>query len=571
MPGDKKLLVTNTSARQTWALMKPYWFSDQRWRARLLLAAIIALSLGQVGISVLINQWNAVFYNALQDKKYDIFIHQLGVFALLAGVYIIIAVYRQYLNQMLHISWRQWMTNFYQHLWLSDRSYYRLQAIYKSTDNPDQRIADDIDIFTSSTLSLGIGLLSSVVTLVSFVTILWGLSGALAFTLLGHAITIPGYMVWAALVYAIFGTAMTHAIGRSLIALQVNKQRYEANYRFSLIRVREQAEAIAFYRGEAVEAATLTQKFGDIVSNWWQIMRKQKQLTWFTSAYGQAAVIFPFVVAAPRYFAGAIQLGGLMQISSAFGQVQGALSWFIDVYPQFATWKAATNRLHGFTSAMIRSTADTATSGITRNTAQTTSVSLDALALNLPDGSPLVQALSCTIEPNTRLLITGPSGCGKTTLMRAIAGLWPYGQGTITQPTNASILFIPQKPYLPPMSLRDVICYPHASAHYTDAAIAQALTLAGLSMRTQQLDETATWSASLSLGEQQRLAFARLFLQRPHCVLLDEATASLDETAEAQLYETLLHELPDCMLISIGHRSTLQRWHSTTLSLAPNT
>lgn len=547
--------------------MKPYWFSEDRWKGRLLLTTIIGLALGQVYISVLINKWNAAFYNALQDKNLPEFMHQLGVFSILAAIFIAIAVYRQYFNQMLQIRWRRWMTNHYQNAWLSNHAYYRLQVIYKSTDNPDQRIADDIDGFTGSTLSLGIGLLSSLVTLVSFVTILWGLSGTLKFTIGQYPIAIPGYMVWAALLYAVIGTWLTHKIGKPLVQLNYDQQRFEANFRYSMVRLRENAENIAFYKGESVEKELLGERFSHILRNWWQIMKKQKQLNWFTSGYSQIAIIFPVLVASPRYFAGAIQLGGLMQTASAFGRVQEALSWLIDVYPQFANWKATTDRLGSFTTAIHASNDDVSRCKIVVRTHETGSFTINNLTLTLPDGKPLIAEFNIELKPGDRLLLTGRSGSGKTTLLRALAGLWPYGDGEIILPANAEILFVPQKPYLPILSLREIVCYPHPPGDYEDSGVAETLVAVGLEGLITHLDVSDNWSQSLSLGEQQKLAFARILLHAPDVVLLDEASAALDEAAEARLYEILNLRLPNAIIVSVGHRSTLKAWHTQEKSL----
>jgi len=550
------------SLRTSWQLMRPYWFSDDKFRGRLLLAVIVGLALGQVYIAVLINQWNATFYNALQDKKLDVFLHQLVVFAGLATLHIAVSVYRQYFNQMLHMRWRTWMTEQYQSTWLANLAYYRLQVIYKNTDNPDQRIADDIDGFTSSSLSLAIGLLSSVVTLVSFVTILWGLSGPLDFSVAGFAIHIPAYMVWASLLYASIGSWLTHKIGRKLVDLNFNQQRFEANFRYGLVRVREHVEAIAFYRGEQVEQHTLRSRFHAIMDNWWAIMRKQKQLTWFTSGYGQLAIIFPFVMAAPRYFSGAIPLGGLMQTASAFGQVQGALSWFIDVYPSFASWKATTNRLQSFRQAMTDSASTQAQQHIHRSASADTSLNVKNLQLVLPNGAPLLADINFSLMQGERMLISGDSGHGKTTLLRALAGMWPYGSGDMMLPENANLLFIPQKPYLPLLPLRDIISYPNSAQQFSQAAMEDALRAVQMQAYIAQLDDKENWAQSLSLGEQQKLAFARILLHRPTILLMDEITASLDESAETNLYETLIAQLPETIIISVGHRQSLQQWHT---------
>jgi putative ATP-binding cassette transporter len=467
---------------------------------------------------------------------------------------------------MLHIRWRKWMTDHYQNEWLSNQAYYRLQVIYKSTDNPDQRIADDIDMFTGSTLSLSIGLLSSVVTLLSFLGILWGLSGTLEFTVSGTAIAIPGYMVWVAIVYAFVGTWLTHKIGKRLVRLNYDQQRFEANFRFSMVRLRENAENIAFYKGEPYEKQALSERFSYIIGNWWEIMRKQKQLTWFTSAYAQIAIIFPVLVASPRYFSGAIQLGGLMQTASAFGQVQGALSWFIDVYSSFASWRATTDRLSGFTNAMMTSRTEAAVKNITTTPGQQFAVR--RLKLTLPDGTPHIEGFEQALKPGDRLLLSGKSGSGKTTLLRALAGLWPYGEGEIILPEGANIMFVPQKPYLPIAPLRNVICYPQLPDHYNDEQLKGALAAVGLESLSGQLDTSEHWTQILSLGEQEKLAFSRMLLNKPDILLLDEATASLDEAAEASLYQTLLAKLPHTIIISVGHRGSLRAWHGLEKTLS---
>ncbi len=553
-----------TTFKTIWKLVRPYWASEERWRARATLGAIIALSLGQVYISVLLNKWNAEFYNALQDKNLPEFWHQLGIFCVLAVAFIIAAVYRQYLTQLLHIAWRRWLTVRIQGDWLANRNFYRLQVIEQRADNPDQRIADDIDGFTGTTLSLGIDLLSSVVTLCSFVTILWGLSGDFSLTLGGHTLAIPGYMVWAALLYAAVGTLVAHKIGRRLIGLNFEQQKREADYRFALVRLRENAEPIAFYGGEAAENATLRERFMHVVSNWRAIMQKQKQLTWFTSGYAQIANIFPILVAAPRYFSGAIQLGGLMQIASAFGQVQDALSWLINVYPSFANWKATVNRLQGFTAALYREQPEAALAVERTNDSALT---LHEISVRKPDGAALITSLSKILPAGSRLLVQGPSGSGKTTLLRLLAGLWPYGGGSLSLPSNATLLFVPQRPYLPLGTLRAALSYPQPVTHFADADLTAALTAVGLGAIAIHFDNDDNWAQCLSPGEQQKLGFVRVLLAKPSILLLDEATAALDSDSEAALYKRLIATLPQTIIISVGHRPSLAAFHTDTLTL----
>jgi putative ATP-binding cassette transporter len=559
-----------------WALAKPYWVSDQRRKGLLLLAAVIALSLGLVGINVLINAWNNDFYTAIQEKRVDAFYGLLGKFTVLAFAFIIMAVYQLYLQQMLQIEWRTWLNERYLADWLHERAYYRLQLLGRETasalegvDNPDQRIAEDLRFFVDYTLSLALGLLSAVVTLVSFVTILWTLSGPLRFTLGAGEVTIPGYMVWFALLYAVAGSWLTHKIGRRLIGLEFNQQRYEADYRFALVRLRENSEGVALYHGENEELGGFRSRFVNVIGNWWSIMKKRKELGFFTNSYGQLAIIFPFVVAAPRYFSGAMTLGGLMQTASAFGQVQGALSWFVDAYPQFATWKATVDRLTGFTQALALAREEAARIDGEHVEAEGNELSLEHLSVARPQGEPLLAPTSLAIGRGERVLVTGPSGSGKSTLFRSIAGIWPYWKGRIVLPKGARFLFLPQKPYLPLGSLKHAVCYPAQAGYVDDPAVCDALRLVGLGHLADELARVQNWSQVLSGGEQQRLAFARVLLNKPDWVFLDEATASLPDDAQAALYRLLTERLPDATVVSIGHRDSLAEFHTRRLDWKP--
>ena len=552
----------------TWRLIKPYWTSEERFMAWLLLGAVIALTLAMVYMNVQFNYWNNDFYNALQEKDKASFWKLMGRFTVLATIYIAMAVYAFYLNQMLQIRWRRWLTDSYLNQWLSDRAYYRLQLSGNPADNPDQRISEDLKIFVDQSLDLALGFLNAVVTLGSFVGILWGLSGPLEIPYNGGHIVIPGYMLWAALLYAIVGTWLTHKIGRKLIGLNFNQQRFEADFRFGLVRFRENTEGVALYNGEKDELRSFRARFGSVVDNWWQIMKRQKILNTFTIGYNQAAIIFPFVVAGNRYFAGTIQLGGLMQISSAFGHVQGSLSWFIGAYNTFATWKATADRLLGFHDAIENARAEMRSkSGVQQSQDADSELVIDNVSLTLPNGSPLMAASSAVIKSGESVLIRGPSGAGKSTLFRAIAGIWPFGAGRVRLPRIPSGLFLPQRPYLPIGTLREVIAYPMRDGGFSDENVSDALTTVGLQHLNGRLNEQQNWSMQLSPGEQQRIAFARAVLQQPAWLFLDEATSSLDENAEQQLYRMLKEKLPQTTVISIGHRLSLQDFHTRTLEL----
>jgi putative ATP-binding cassette transporter len=547
--------------RAFWQLAKPYWVSGERGTGLALLATVVGLTLMVVWLEVQFNSWNNDFYNTIQDKDQAEFFRQLGKFTLLAFIWIVTGVYRNYFQQMLLIEWRTWLNERYLGAWLAERAYYRLQLLDKGTDNPDQRVADDLRLFVEATLSLSLGLLSAVVTLVSFIAILWTLSGALEL----WGLTIPGYMVWFALGYAVAGTWLAHVIGRPLIGLEFGQQRYEADYRFSLVRLRENAEGVALYRGEQEELANFRTRFASVIGNWWAIMRKQKQLGWFTSFYGQLAIIFPFVVAAPRYFSGQIPLGGLMQTASAFGQVQGALSWFINAYTQFAAWKATVDRLAGFSEALERTRAEAAR--LDGERAEGAGAGLEArdLALSLPQGRVLLAPTTLELKRGEAVLVSGPSGAGKSTLFRALAGIWPYWHGRILLPKGARLLFLPQKPYLPIGALKHAVCYPGDAGARGDEEVAEALRAVGLGHLQAELARVENWAQLLSGGEQQRLAFARALIYKPDWLFLDEATASLPDDTQAALYGLLGERLPDATVVSIGHRASLAQFHRRRL------
>jgi putative ATP-binding cassette transporter len=549
--------------RAFWALAKPYWISGERRTGLILLATVVGLALMGVWLEVQFNTWNREFYNTFESKDQAEFFRQLGTFTLLAIIYIVNGVYRLYFQQMLMIEWRSWMTERFLADWMKDRAYYRLQLLDKGTDNPDQRIADDLNIFVDLTLTLALGLLSAVVTLVSFVGILWSISGAA--TLLG--VEIPGYMVWVALVYAIAGTWLTHLIGRPLIRIGFDQQRYEANFRFSLVRLRENAEGVALYRGEAGELASFRARFGDVISIWWTKMLKQKQLGWFQSFYGQMAIIFPFVVASPRFFSGAMPLGGIFQIASAFGQVQGALSWFISAYGSFANWKATVDRLTSFAEALERAREEADRLDGDRVEGEPNVLQLERLELALPQGQPLLAATTLRLRQGESVLVTGPSGAGKSTLFRAIAGIWPYWKGRISLPKGAKLLFLPQRSYLPIGTLKQAACYPGEPNRFSDEIVVETLKAVGLPQLAADLAREENWAQLLSGGEQQRLAIARALINRPDWLFMDEATASLPDDAQAALYRLLKEKLPGTTLVSIGHRADLAAHHARRLDL----
>jgi putative ATP-binding cassette transporter len=555
--------------RRVSALTLPYWRSNQSRSASGLLAAIIALTLGGVFLAVQLNDWYRQFYDALDQRDFDSFKYLLLYFCGLATVNIVVAVYRIYLTQMLEMRWRTWLTNRYLGSWLNKHVYYRLELENRDTDNPDQRIAEDLKSFTSGTLSLSLGLLSSAVTLGSFIVILWNVGGPLSFMVGDAEVTIPGFMVWVAILYAIVGSVLTHYVGRRLIGINFRQERFEADFRYSLVRLRENAEGVALYRGESSESAHLNERFGAIQANWAELMRYTKRLTFFTVGYGQAALIFPFIVGAPRYFAGEIALGGLLQISNAFGQVQESLSWFVNAYGELANWKASVDRLLTFQDALDRiGAAATHDASVKIQPHAAPTLHTEGLRLTLPDGREILADAAFTVNHGDRVVVSGPSGSGKSTVFRALAGIWPFGQGTVSLPENARILFLPQKPYIPIGTLRAAVAYPAAGDVFSNRAIREALQAVQLHGLVQRLDERQNWSLQLSGGEQQRLAIARALLQRPEWLFLDEATSALDAASEAHVYDILRDHLPDATILSIAHRPAADDFQDATFTLA---
>ena len=552
-----------------WRIAAPYFRSEDKWAGRGLLAAVVSIELALVAIDVLLNQWSNRFFNSLQEYNWDVYVRELGVFCLLAACAVALAVYQLYLQQWLQIRWRRWLTRHYLGEWLHGANHYRMQLQGDAADNPDQRIADDVKLFVERTLDIGLSLLNAVVTLFSFVIILWGLSAAAPLHVFGKEFAIPGYLVWGALVYAILGTALTQWIGSPLVRLDFQQQRFEADFRFNLVRARENAEQIALLKGENAERQKLWERFNHVVENWYGIMSRTKRLTAFTSSYSQAAVIFPYILVAPAYFAKKGQLGGLTQTASAFGSVQKALSIFVTIYRTLADWRAIVARLDGF-EASIASATTLATShdaiGVVSSQGGK-AIDLRQLQVALPNGTPLVSADGLSLRGGERTLLTGPSGSGKSTLFRAIAGIWPFGNGSIAIPADTSLMMLPQRPYFPIGTLHAAIAYPGETETFSADRVRDALTMVGLPQLGPRLDEEAHWNRMLSLGEQQRLGLARALLHAPNYLFLDEATASLDEPSEAALYSLLAEKLPQTTIVSIGHRSTLESLHQRTVTM----
>lgn len=553
-------------------LITPYWNSEEKKSARLYLAAIITLTIAAVYMTLLLNEWFNSFYSALQNYDSDAVYRGLLRFTGLAFAHIAFAVYSYYLQQRLALRWRKWMTKNYLAKWTGQQMYYRLEMFSQGTaDNPDQRISEDINLFTARTLSFMSGLLRSATTIVCFIFVLWNLSEVLSFTAAGQEFHIYGYLVWTALAYSVLGTWITHKVGHRLVSLNYLQQKLEADFRFSMVRLRETAESVAFYNGAAKEESFLSNRFMTLLRNTLFIIKKQKQLSWLTNSYAQIAIIFPFVVAVPRYLSQNISLGGLMQIANCFGKVQDAMSYFVDVYASLAEWQSCAERLLSFDkhiAAIEKETEEKSGSLVREETHDRLRLADVTISVPAMDENKrtreIISSASCTIKSGEHVILKGPSGSGKSTLLRTLAGFWPYVKGHISMPAPSEMMFIPQKPYIPMGTSAEAASYPLETAD--EEILSPLLVECGLSHLMEKTDTEADWSHILSLGEQQKLAFVRVFLRKPKWVFLDEATSAMDEETEEKMYR-LLTALPGTTVISIGHRSTLDKWHNRVLRI----
>lgn len=553
-------------------LITPYWNSEEKKSARLYLAGIITLTIAAVYMTLLLNEWFNSFYSALQNYDSDAVYRGLLRFTGLAFAHIAFAVYSYYLQQRLALRWRKWMTKNYLAKWTGQQMYYRLEMFSQGTaDNPDQRISEDINLFTARTLSFMSGLLRSATTIVCFIFVLWNLSEILSFSAAGQEFHIYGYLVWTAVAYSVLGTWITHKVGHRLVSLNYLQQKLEADFRFSMVRLRETAESVAFYNGAAKEESFLSNRFMTLLRNTLFIIKKQKQLSWLTNSYAQIAIIFPFVVAVPRYLSQNISLGGLMQIANCFGKVQDAMSYFVDVYASLAEWQSCAERLLSFDkhiAAIEKETEEKSGSLVREETHDRLRLADVTISVPAMDENKrtreIISSASCTIKSGEHVILKGPSGSGKSTLLRTLAGFWPYVKGHISMPAPSEMMFIPQKPYIPMGTSAEAASYPLETAD--EEILSPLLVECGLSHLMEKPDTEADWSHILSLGEQQKLAFVRVFLRKPKWVFLDEATSAMDEETEEKMYR-LLTALPGTTVISIGHRSTLDKWHDRVLRI----
>lgn len=550
-----------------WGLLKGYWQSPEKNKAFLLLGILILLILGNVYIAVLLNEWKNAFYSALQNYDSEAVLAELYRFMVLAGIYTAIAVYSFYLEHVIGLNWRRWLTGQFLDRWTHRNNYYYLQVFDGGMDNPDQRISEDVRLFVTLTMTFTVGLLGAAASFVCFVALLWYLSGIISFTVLGINIDFPGYIVWIAFLYAFVGTWLTNKVGRKLVRFNVDQQRYEANFRYSMMRIRENAECVAFYRGGTDERRSLKTKLTLLLANYWKIIQTEKHLTGIKSAYFQMANIFPVLVAVPRYIIKEINLGGLMQTASAFTRVQRSLSYFLEFYTSFAEWRAVIERLNSFNLALGRAEDKSFTSGLNLRESTDNQIKARNLNIALPDGRRILENLDFTLRPGENVLIKGANGSGKSTLLRALAGIWPFGQGDIEVPAADRTVFISQRAYLPLGTLREILLYPGYEVH-EDKELLYWLKECGIEHLAKYLDLEADWYQVFSMGEQQRLALARAFIQKPQWLFMDESTSAMDEDSESMFYSILEKKLPETTVVSIGHRNTLSRFHRREFRLS---
>ena len=544
-------------------MLKSYWCSKDSLKSWFLLLAIIALTGGSVYIATSINTWYKTFWDVIQQYDLDGFKQQIVVFIILASIHVLVSVYNAYLKSCLAINWRTWLTGKTMDRWLQSDNYYKLQLLDKNTDNPDQRIAEDLNLFVSATIVLILGTATDIAMLFTFGVVLWNLSSAVTITVWGYQVSLPdGYMCYLALLYAILGTALTFYLGRPLVRLNFRQQRYEADFRFSLIRVRENGESIALYKGDKEEGKYLRHSFADLVANYIKLIVCTKRLGFLTLGYAQTAVIFPILISAPLYFAKIITMGSIMQINSAFGRVQDSLSTLVSNFNSWASWKSVVDRL----SLFYMSLEEVERIACLKTPQDRSALEVEKLELKSPRGQLLLEDLNLSLKQGQSLLIRGPSGCGKSTLIKAIAGIWPYADGEVHYIHDSQALFLSQKPYLPQGTLRLAASYP--SAPETDGQTEHYFKLLGLEHLIPHLDEVDIWSHILSLGEQQRVAVVRALINKPQILFLDEASSAMDELTEKKAYELLRQELPDTIIISVGHRSTLLQQHELVLQAA---
>ena len=556
--------------RHLWRLVRVYWVSPDARRGAVLLATAIALELGTVYGIWKLSEVQRDLFDAFQDKQMGAFLASIGFFLTVAAGFVTASTLRIYLRGALEIRWREGLTRHFLEKWMTSQAFCEIELHRKGTDNPDQRIAEDIRDFVASALGLSLSLLAALVTLITFSSVLWNLSGDWTFSVAEHHFHVPGLMMWVAIAYGLIAILVTHRVGRPLIGIQFNRQRVEADFRFTLARFRENVEDVALAQGEPAERRTAIDRFQQVVVNWWQIIRKQRDLTLLTTGIGQANSLVPLLVAAPAFFAGHLSFGSVIQVRIAYGEVSGGLTWFVSAYQEIARWRASVERLVTLleeidaTGAVLDQT-----ERVQVDRAPDGTLCLDDLRLSRPDGTLIVANADAKLTRGDRVALFGPSGAGKRMLLRAIAGIWRFGSGRIEIPLGSRTLFLPQRPYLPIGSLLEALTYPEPASAADTLRAREVLGLVGLSHLASRLEDREHWQQFLSGGEQQLLGVARALLQEPDWLFLDEATSGLDERTERRVYTLLAERLPRTGVVSIADRPTVASFHDRQWKLAP--
>jgi putative ATP-binding cassette transporter len=564
------LLLNNKKFSEIWKLIVPYWRSQDKYIAWSLFGFLVITSLGMVYGTVVLNQWSNNFYTALQAMDKKAFISSCLKFTVVVAGMLTCFVLNQYLKRLLSFRWRTWLTKEYLNRWLENTAHYRFSLHKEKTDNPEQRISQDLSDFTVSTIMISFSVFVEVIKVISFVIILWGLSKTLHIPLGDKSLYIPGYMVWAAFIYALIGNIIVFKIGKPIVKLDYDQEKLEANFRYHLIRLRERGEEVAIYRGEPFESISFQNCYKEISDNFRKIINRAALINAWKNIYGNASTIFPFIAAAPMFFSGGITLGVLMQINGAFREVKDSLSVLIENYQEIARLTASVNRILEFSRVMmdIESTLQIPP----KNTVAVTSnfhnsLVFQNLTLRTPEGKDLIKNFNLSVNAGETVLLMGPSGLGKSTLLRAISGIWPFGEGTIHLPAHSTIFIAPQKPYMPRGSLREGLLYPSVLKPIEDKYLIELLSSFGLKYLENSLHEIKEWDLQLSIGEQQRIIFIRALIQKSDWIIMDEPTSAMDKENETNAYQMLNEYLPNSTVITIGHSPSLKAFHKRVLNV----